>query len=123
MTERMNYDPNLVTNMQYAKQRVRLVFAAWDNRAVLEVVMVNNRSGAEAITAALDCVYEDIEGVLRLHDSIGDCLTCEDDEDEGVDWLRAMLIKAEILSIEAAPGHEGGCVSVTEGEYSRELDA
>ncbi len=39
---------------------------------------------------------------INLHNSNGDVLECTDDSDEGESWLEAMLVGAEIISIEPA---------------------
>lgn len=46
-------------------------------------------------------IYEDVEetGIVLKRESDGDTLLCEDDEGRGEDWLKDMLIAAEIIAI------------------------
>lgn len=108
----MNYDPNVV---DYTRQTVRLTFASWEARRVMEVD-VPGGTGFDVIEGAISLAYESLPdrtyetltsepitvAVLELTYPDGDVLICEDEEQAGEDWLREMLIGAEIVAITAS---------------------
>ena len=102
----MNYDPNLVSCGRMASQTVRLTFGTWDYRAEKEAVIDGNCMGFDVIEAAMEAVYDNLPAdkygakeILMKNDA-GEELLCSDDEDEEEDWLKRMLVKAEIVAIE-----------------------
>jgi hypothetical protein len=102
----MNYDPNFVLSGRMAQQRVRLTFGTWEFRKTVETVVGGNCRGMTVIDCAIEDVYERLdtdnwgakEIVLVKED--GDELTCPDEEYDGYEFLKNMLIAAEIVSIE-----------------------
>jgi hypothetical protein len=46
-------------------------------------------------------IYDDVgdKGIVLKRESDGDTLLCEDDEGQGEDWLKEMLIAAEIIAV------------------------
>lgn len=108
----MNYDPNLTNSGRMAVQTVRLTFGVWEYRAVIEVAVGGNCTGLIVIDCAVENAYESLEqrGIYGLEDTyavinmpkIGapeEVLECGDDEQHGEDWLKNMLLSAEIISI------------------------
>jgi hypothetical protein len=104
----MNYDPNMIACGRTAKQTVHLVFGLWEYRKAIDVIVNSNLTGFDVIDAAVcvafDSLDTDIRGNARIIMKKGERedLDCVDDEDEGDEWLRCMLISAEILSISNA---------------------
>lgn len=104
----MNYNPNLVNCGRMARQTIRLTFGMWDYRAEKETTVGGNCLGLEVIETAVENVYdrlpEDSHGYevkeIILKNNAGDELICRDDEDRADDWLKEMLVKAEIVAIE-----------------------
>lgn len=112
MSEIMDYDPNLTCSGNMAKQTVRLTFAMWKYRAYMDVVVGGNCTGLTVIDCAVDNAYRLLEqkGIYASDDTIatitmlatdesGDTLECDDDEGHCEDWLKDMLIAAEIIAI------------------------
>lgn len=101
----MNYDPNMVTSGRKAKQVVRMTFGQWEYRATFEKTVGGNGRGLSVIDCAVGQVSDDLYSDEREYGSItmlnanGDELICDDDDDMGEDWLKNMLISAEIVSI------------------------
>lgn len=104
----MNYDPNLTNSGRMAKQTVRLTFAQWEYRKTIETEVGGNCTGLTVIECAVDNIYDQLPTdrhdcvylVMEATDGSGDTLTCEDDEDQGDDWLKDMLVCAEIVAIQ-----------------------
>ncbi|QDL35383.1 hypothetical protein EGO53_05560 [Serratia liquefaciens] len=106
----MNYDPNLTLCGRMAKQSVRLTFGQWQYRTSMEVVVGGNCNGLSVIECAVGLAYEQLGSVSFFNDdtaeddlmkviNIGE-LQCLDEWLEGEDWLKGMLISAEIINIE-----------------------
>jgi hypothetical protein len=103
----MNYDPNLTNSGRMAKQTVRLTFAQWEYRKTIETEVGGNCTGLTVIECAVDNVYDSLPrnrhdcAYLEMGavDGSGDTLICEDDEDSGDEWLKDMLVCAEIVAI------------------------
>lgn len=104
----MDYDPNLTNSGQMAKQRVRLTFAQWKYRTTREVVIGGNCTGLSVIDSAVETVLEDLEYTeyegreysrITLEDGDGNTLEYEDEDCRCDDWLKDMLIAAEIVEI------------------------
>ncbi|WP_313240407.1 DUF5406 family protein [Stutzerimonas kunmingensis] len=103
----MDYDPNLTNSGRMAKQTVRLTFAQWKYRAVVEQMVGGNCTGLTVIDCAVENAWEALPEnahgapylVMEAQDGSGDTLYCADDEEHGEDWLKDMLISAEIVSI------------------------
>lgn len=104
----MNYDQNLVLCGRMARQTVRLTFGMWEYRKEEEVVVEGNCLGLEVIDSAVEAVYErlpeDRHGMksLDMTAPCEDVLQCDDEEMQEEYWLKNMLVKAEIVSIEEA---------------------
>ena len=100
----MDYDPNL----KWGRQTVKLVFGQWRYRKEVLIDVGGNCTGLAVIEAAIGNFYEacssdgDFEFELELEDTEGGLLICEDEEGKGEDWLKDMLICAEIVAIAAS---------------------
>lgn len=111
MSELMNYDPNLTYSGRMARQTVRLTFGKWDYRATTEVEVGGNCRGLTVIECAISNFLETLPtrewddelSVLTLTrtgvDGETDELECEDEDSKYDDWLKDMLIGAEIVAI------------------------
>jgi hypothetical protein len=114
MDKPMNYDPNLTNSGSMATQRVRLTFGQWHWRRTVETTVGGNCTGFEVISTAIESVWEDLPGadhdseiaLIWLANAEGDELLCEDDDRRGSDWLKDMLISAEIVAIEPDSRHD-----------------
>lgn len=104
----MDYDPNILRGM--TKQKVKLTFASWTYRYETEIEVGSNCSGVDVLEAALDFFYDRLVAErdkdddtapveLTMTNPEGDEMLVEDDDEDGVDWLKAMLIKFEIVSV------------------------
>lgn len=102
----MDYDENMVLCGRTARQVVRLTFGSGKYRADRLEAVGGNCTGLSVIEAAVEAAYDNLTIVpaygpqIRLKDSDGNILICEDEDDRGDEWLRRMLISAEIISIE-----------------------
>ncbi|CAI2419414.1 DUF5406 domain-containing protein [Serratia liquefaciens] len=106
----MNYDPNLTLCGRMAKQTVRLTFGQWQYRTSMEVVVGGNCNGLSVIECAIGLAYEQLGEIPFFNDDTGEDdvmavinvgeLQCMDECLEGEDWLKEMLIGAEIINIE-----------------------
>jgi len=104
--DNINFDPNI----RFAKQTVLLTFAEWDFRKSVEVVVErSNCRGQSIIDFAIDTFYdqlceaaenEDELLSIKLTNPAGEILVTEDDENHQEEWLRNLLIKAEIIAFE-----------------------
>lgn len=103
----INYDPNLTNSGRMARQTVRLTFAMWEYRKTIDVEVGGNCTGLTVIDTAVESAYLRLEDsefcrgpVIFLESSEdGSFLECTDDDEKGEDWLKGMLINAEIISI------------------------
>lgn len=106
MAEIMNYDHNLVFCGRFVNQTVKLTFGLWEYRAEIETVIGGNCLGLEVIDTAVEDVYDKLpterHGLKQLimTDNNGGTLDCVDNEGNEYDWLKNMLVKAEITKIE-----------------------
>ncbi|WP_202922487.1 DUF5406 family protein [Sinimarinibacterium sp. NLF-5-8] len=106
----MNYDPVLTCSGNYAKQTVRLVFGLWEYRHTTEVEVKGNVRGLDVIDYAVERFYESLLPeadadeytfpALDMSDESFNVLHCADEDDQGADWLKDMLVSAEIVKIE-----------------------
>jgi hypothetical protein len=101
----MNYDPNLVLSGRMAKQLVKLTFGEWEYRKTIETVVSGNCRGLNVIDCAIENVYDHLKSdrwnnkeiVLAKED--GKELVCPDEEYDSYNFLKDMLIAAEIINI------------------------
>lgn len=102
MTGVFDYDPNLDNCGSRTKKQVRLTFALWEARRVVEVEVYGNLRGEWLVSRAVELVYESTTdtGGFTLHYPDGDELLCTDDMDEKEQWIFEMLVGFEVLSIE-----------------------
>jgi hypothetical protein len=106
----MNYDPNFTLCGRMADQTVRLTFGQWEYRTTMDVVVGGNTNGLRVIECAVEFAYEKLETIPFFNDETGKNdemsvihlgnLECKDDDLRGEDWLKDMLIGAEIVNIE-----------------------
>ncbi len=106
----MNYDPNHTLCGRTAKQEVKLTFGLWNYRAERTVTVGGNCNGFSVIEAAVGVAYDDLPYLgdeedddvyawIDMQGPDGNTMRCDDDDARGEDWLKDMLIKAEIISI------------------------
>lgn len=106
----MNYDPNLTMSGNKAKQTVRLTFGQWDYRKTFEVEVGGNCRGLSVIEAAVDVVLDGLptyewDGEVSIlvlektEDGTVHELQCDDEEGHYEEWLKSMLLSAEIIAI------------------------
>lgn len=101
----MNYDPNMTNCGRRAKQTVKLTFQQWEYKAEMEVSVGGNCTGMDVIDCAVGNAYERLPEdcgypCIDMADDDGGTLRCSDDDERGEDWLKDMLVKAEITAIE-----------------------
>jgi len=100
----MNYDPNLVFCGRMATQTVRLTFGVWEYRKTIDITVGGNCRGLGVIEAAVENAYDQLPSAPYASEAKTITLTGVDgeevdlDEDEE-DWLKNMLIAAEIIDI------------------------
>lgn len=112
-----NYDPNMTLSGRMAKQTVQLTFQIWQYKATKEAVVGGNCMGFTVIDFAIAQVYESLPyqeirydgkdyyvAEITLEDDEGNILLCEDEENQRDDWLRDMLVSAEIVAIKPDNG-------------------
>jgi hypothetical protein len=117
----VNYDPNLTNSWRMAIQTVRLTFAMWEYRKTMEVEVGGNCTGLAVIDCAVGIAYEQLEqrGLYGSQETMAfmdmpsltdpdDVLECDEgsegwDRLRGEDWLKDMLISAEIIAIRPRP--------------------
>lgn len=117
----MNYDPNLTTSGKMANQTIILTFQQWEYKVEKSIKVGGNQTGLNIIDLALETLYEELPtnaygaisdfsqaAYIELTDSSGDVLTCDDEELKGEEWLKEMLVKAEIVDIQPAAGFDNG---------------
>jgi hypothetical protein len=101
----MNYDPNLVLSGRMAKQKVKLNFGVWDYRTTVSTVVCGNCQGLCVIDGAVDNIYESLatdgwgNKAIVLTREDGEELVCPDGEYDSCEFLKNMLIAAEIVDI------------------------
>lgn len=100
----MNYDPNMTNSGRMANQTVNLTFQKWGYKAEMVEVVGGNCTGMTVIDCAVGNAYESLSEergcpYIVMTDADGNTLQCDDDDDRGDDWLKDMLVKAEITAI------------------------
>ncbi|GAB0154388.1 DUF5406 family protein [Marinobacterium sp. BA1] len=101
----MNYDPNLTLCGRTATQTVELTFQIWDYSKKTVHHVDGNLTGLDVFSAAVEEAYEGLPtdfgcASLTLMNAEGVEMHCADDENEGYQWLKDMLVKAEIVDIQ-----------------------
>ena len=101
----MNYDPNMTNSGRMAKQTVKLTFQQWEYKAEMIKVVGGNCTGMTVIDCAVGNAYENLPDdrgypYIVMTDADGNTLQCDDYEERGDDWLKDMLVRAEITAIE-----------------------
>lgn len=100
-----NYDPNDATDMRTVHV-VEMTFQQWDYRTTRTARVGGNVTGlSDNLECALSNLYDELaDGLsvpcLKLLNEAGDTLDCEDDEDRQDEWLKDLLVKAEIVAVE-----------------------
>jgi len=103
----LDFDPNLINSGRMALTTVRLTLAQWEYRAVIEVNVRGNIGGLDVLEQAADQAWEGLDphpsdpeiGMLTLTSLSGNTLTVADDEEEGVDWFRSLIVGFEIIGL------------------------
>jgi len=100
-----NNEPNMTRCGRICRQTVLLTFGLWDYRANVKTIIDGNEDGFFVIEEAIENIFNKIketpEEKLCMCDKLGDNLECFDDENLGIDWLKSMLISAEITERES----------------------
>lgn len=95
----MHYKPS---NFE-SKHRVEVIVQMWDYIGKFVVEIVGNTEGLKILEAAPGYVYQmlpvDNRGVtfMKLKNNKGGSLLCEDEENEGDDWIEGMVVSVRIL--------------------------
>jgi len=98
------YDPNWFCYPEQAEQTVELTLQQWEHTRIIKIDLDGSVQGFEAISCAVLTAYEDLpvnqqgNAKLILTSPEGNILSCEDEEGVGEDWLKHMIVKAEITS-------------------------
>ena len=106
MTNLINFDPNYVANFNRAKQKIKLVFGVWNYRAEFIIDVEINSYGMNSFSFAIKKVYDSIfdekKGFAFLNLTNIDAITIQDcdAENDEEEWLKSILISAEIISYE-----------------------
>lgn len=111
-TNIMNYDPNLTLCGRVALQTVRLTFGLWTYRRQIEVQVGGNCTGLSVIDTAVESAYEQLLGdhpvaCIEMTDAEGNTLSTCDDEERDYEWMKDMLVAAEITAIEPSSFGDG----------------
>ena len=101
----INFDPIYITSSRRAKQKIKLIFAMWEYRYESIIDVEVNISGVEVINYAFEKLFDQISdnedsAILIMTDIWGNRLETSDDERQEHDWLKSMLISAEIISFQ-----------------------
>lgn len=111
----INFNPNLNYNGHCADKTVCLTFGSWEFRLSKTVIIGGNCSGLENIEAAIGRVYDEAceagngrPRITMTRARDGEILLCDDDEEQGEDWLKDMLISAEITDIQPEAHKKAG---------------
>lgn len=93
------YSPNI----QWGKQQVEIVLMQWGYRESFKIFVGGNCHGLSVIECAVGILYDNLltEGsedpakvvLVKGNDS----LHCTDDEDRGEEWLKNMIVSAQII--------------------------
>lgn len=102
-----NYDPNI----RFATQKVAITFQCWDYKTTKVAHIGGNCKGLDVIETAVDHIFSELADEqdtnypsLELINDNGEGLDCENDGcQDGVEWLKNMIVNAEIVSIKEQP--------------------
>jgi hypothetical protein len=95
------YSPNI----KWGHQHVEVVLMQWGYSKTIKVDVGGNCHGMSVIDCAAgiicDQLYDEAEVdgaiTLVLENAAGDTLLCEDEEDRGLDWIKDMIVSAQIV--------------------------
>ena len=99
------YDPNQIRDFDFVTV-VKLLFQQWEYTEKRTVTVRGNGAGIDAIKAAVDFVYSNLDErndtpyITLFNVESGDTLIVEDEEFQEEYWLGGMLVAAEIVSVE-----------------------
>ena len=100
----VDFDPNF----RYTKQRVKVTFGMWKYRATRITTIGGNCTGITVIDSAVESIAEELiesfdekddEVFMTMVDGRKE-LRCEPEDECVEDWLKNMVVKAEIISYE-----------------------
>lgn len=103
-----NYDPNLTSSGNMAKQTVELTFQQWQFSTTRTVTVGGNCTGLSVIETAIENVYDTLPTTgydavyIELTDADQGELIVEDLDERDYDWLNSLLVSARITAIEPA---------------------
>lgn len=77
----------------------QVTFACWDYRLTIKrpVTRRFGKGGIDWVEWLLEDFYQEIDGAITLEKATGETLLCEDDDDEGSEFLLGMVIEARLL--------------------------
>lgn len=94
------YSPNI----KWGKQSVEIVLMAWRYKAAFILEIGGNSTGFRVIEHAINTLYErlyptegDGPASVTLTNEAGDTMVCEDEDDLEDEWLRRMIVSAQII--------------------------
>lgn len=106
MTETIaNYDPN----NRWGDHLVEVTLRRWGYSLTYATKVGGNCQGFNVIESAISNLIEDDEFVeegedgllsILLKDAEGKGLLCEDDDERGEEWLKAMIVECRIVGFE-----------------------
>lgn len=110
----MNYDQNMCFCGRRAKQKVLITLGVWDYRKFIEIDVSTNMLGFDVLDCAIENAYDSLDFVVGYEHEFArvilvrpaedgegeDTLECDDDEEQGIEWFRQMVIGLQIVSIQ-----------------------
>jgi hypothetical protein len=93
-----NYNPNI----RWGKQHVEIVLMQWDYKKSFTVDIGGNCIGFDVIEAAVERIYDGLPSdelgpFVILTNSAGDDLECQDEEGREDEWIKDMVVSAQIV--------------------------
>lgn len=96
-----HYNPNLYCHVcTYA-----ITLMQWDYSHVIIIEVGGNVRGFDLIESAAEAIYDTLEAsdnctVIELVNPKGEILICRDDEEEGEEWLKEMIVSIVLIKQE-----------------------
>lgn len=89
-----NFDPNEEHHLTG-----QVTLACWEYRLVIKrpVTRRFGKGGVDWVEWFLEDFYQEVGGAIMLENAAGETLLCEDDDDEGSEFLLSMVIEARLL--------------------------
>lgn len=99
-----SYSPNC----EYSTHRVEILLQQREYTRTYQIDVSADQAGMNILDAAVEMLCEEIgensmnadgDIVITLTDSKGNTLLCEDEEWEGDDWLKRMIVSMRIIAV------------------------